>query len=203
MKKFAVLCSAAFAIFIVSGMYAQSLGDLAEKERQRREAVKNDRVITDEEAAKFIGEPSPASSAGSQTAPAQAAGPNAPEATEEAAAKPPKADPDEPVDFQGRTESYWREAMANARKEIADLENEANVLELRLNDLQNKFNGAGLDGGGDNFRRGTIQREMQKSYYERDLNKEKLAKAKESLQALENEARASGALPGWLEAPRK
>jgi hypothetical protein len=39
---------------------------------------------------------------------------------------------------------------------------------------------------------------MQKGYYERDKNKEDLAKARDMLQDLEKEAKKSGALPGWL-----
>jgi hypothetical protein len=36
-----------------------------------------------------------------------------------------------------------------------------------------------------------------------DLNKENLSKAKEALQNLENTARKSGALPGWIENPKR
>ena len=83
--------------------------------------------------------------------------------------------------------------MTAARKKVKDLEDEANVLTLKLNKLQTEFNDAG-----DQFRGESVQREMQKTYYEQDLNKENLAKAKEELDDLEKEARKSGALPGWL-----
>ena len=46
---------------------------------------------------------------------------------------------DEPLDFQGRPESFWRQTFADARRKVSDLENEGNVLILKLNDLQNKF----------------------------------------------------------------
>ena len=83
--------------------------------------------------------------------------------------------------------------MADARQNVKDLTNEANVIVLKIADLQNKF--YSMDDG---FKREGLQREIQKSYYEQDLNKQNLEKAKSELQDLENEARKSGALPGWL-----
>jgi hypothetical protein len=97
------------------------------------------------------------------------------------------------MDFQGRPESYWRQTMADARQKVVDLENESNVLVLKFNDLQNRFYRE--DNG---FKRLEIQREMQKTIYEQDKNKENLANAKTALTDLETEARKSGALPGWI-----
>jgi hypothetical protein len=67
---------------------------------------------------------------------------------------------------------------------------------LKIADLQNQF--YKMDDG---FRRETIQQDLKKAYSEQDQNKEKLDKAKTDLQDLENEARKTGALPGWLTAP--
>ena len=54
MKKIAVLLHTVFLIAFVSVSYAQqSLADLAKQEKERREEIKNNRVITDEEAAKY------------------------------------------------------------------------------------------------------------------------------------------------------
>ena len=56
MKKIAVLLHIVFLIAFVSASYAQqSLADLAKQEKERREEIKNNRVITDEEAAKYKG----------------------------------------------------------------------------------------------------------------------------------------------------
>jgi predicted nucleic acid-binding Zn-ribbon protein len=110
-----------------------------------------------------------------------------------AASKSEKTESDEPVDFQGRPESYWRRTMADARQKVKDLENEANAIVLKIADLQTQFYRED-----DGFKREGIQRGIQKSFYEQDKNKEELAKAKDILQDLEKEARKSGALPGWL-----
>jgi len=194
MRRLAALLPIAFLIMFASMAYSQSLADIANKEKQRREAVKNDRVITDEEAAKYI-------STHEKDAPAPDQPPAKTDSAKEeskAEAQPPsqsgKVDPDEPTDFQGRPESYWRKTMADARQRVKDLENEANVLILKRNDLQNQY--YNLDDG---FKREGVQREIQKAIYEQDMNKENLAKAKAALQDLGNEARKSGALPGWIE----
>ena len=101
---------------------------------------------------------------------------------------------EEPVDLNGKTESYWRKTMTDARQDVKKYEDEATALELKLNKLQDQFYKED-----DGFRRETVQREIQKTYYEQDLNKENLAKARVTLQDLEKEAHKSGALPGWIE----
>jgi hypothetical protein len=179
-------------LFFAGLAYSQSLGDLAKKEKERREKLKNEsKPITNKDTSKYknsaitTGSPPAAASAK-----AEAEKP-APEA-----AKPAKVEPDEPVDLLGRPESFWRQTMSDARQKVKDLENEANVLTLKLADLQTQFYRES-----DGFRQQQIQREIQKTIYEQDVNKENLAKARTQLQELETEGRKSGALPGWL-APR-
>ena len=83
--------------------------------------------------------------------------------------------------------------MAEARQKVKELEDEKNVLILKQNQLENEFYRED-----DGFKREGIQREIQKTFYEQDLNKENLAKAKKELVDLESEARKTGALPGWI-----
>jgi hypothetical protein len=193
MKYFAAMLSAAIFIAIVSIGYAQSLADIAEKEKQRREEItETPEAITNDEIPKFTG----GSVSTATPVEVQSAETDSQKSEEdtETAGQEKKIDPDEPVDFMGRPESYWRETMAAAHKKLKDLENEANVLTLRMNDLQTQF--YNVDDG---FRREAVQKEIQKTYYEQDLNKENLTKAKEELEDLEKEARKSGALPGWID----
>ena len=196
MKKIAVLLSLAFFIVFLSAAHAQSLADLAKQEKERRAEIRDGKVITDEEAAKFRTAPEEISSP-EASAPESSTGAADSAKTEEGqekASQADKPDPDEPTDFQGRTESYWRKTMTDARQKVKDLSNEANVLQLRIAELQNRF--YSMDDG---FNRETIQRELQKTYYQQDLNKENLKNAEAGLQDLENEARKSGALPGWIQ----
>jgi hypothetical protein len=193
MRKFAALLPIVFLVMFVSTAYTQSLADLANEEKERRQEIKNDKVITEEEAAKYrSGSKSSASTPGQPSGKEESG-----EKSSETATRAPSEKPqsDEPLDFQGRPESFWRKTMTEARERVKTLENETKVLVLKQNDLQMQFYRED-----DGFKREGIQREIQKTFYEQDLNKENLAKAKNALQDLENEARKSGALPGWLEA---
>ncbi len=192
MRRIIPFFSVTLLFLMSAAAYSQSLADLARKEKERREKVKTDnRVITNIDASKYKTGPvttvTPAVPATQTKPPAEK-----PEA-EGAASKPTQVNPDEPVDFQGRPESFWRQTMADARQKVQNLENEANVLTLKIADLQNQFY---RESNG--FRQQEIQRDIQKTIYEQDHNKEELAKAKDQLQDLEKEARKSGALPGWL-----
>jgi hypothetical protein len=191
MKKLAVLLPMALLIACVSAAYAQSLADLANKEKERRAEIKDNKVITDEVVAKFkTTAPEPSI----QDQPSDTVDSPPAEGEEPKDSKADKPDPDEPTDLQGRPESYWRKTMADARQKVKDLTNEANVIVLAIADLQNKF--YSMDDG---FNRETLQRNIQKSYYQQDMNKENLEKAKAQLEDLEKEARKSGALPGWID----
>jgi hypothetical protein len=183
-----------------SSAYSQSLADLARKEKERRQAVKTvAKVITNERGTKYdrapiiTGKPSPVADKTSVDKTAGDVEKTAGEGEAGAAAAQDKALVDEPVDFQGRPESFWKQTFADARQKVQDLENESNVLILKFNDLQNRFYRE--DNG---FKQQEIQREMQKTIYEQDKNKENLAKARTALADLETEARKSGALPGWI-----
>ncbi len=194
MRRLTIILGTAFLLSSAGIAFSQSLAELAKKEKERREQIKSPgRVITTQDAARFksTGSMSPTVQQPEGTAAKTAADKEAPK---EAEAKPEKPVSDEPVDFQGRPESFWRQTLADARGRIRDLENEKNVLILKLNDLQNRFYRES-----DGFRQQEIQREMNKTLYEQDLNKEKLATAKSQLDDLLKDARKSGALPGWLD----
>ena len=189
MRRLTTILATAFLLSSAGFAFSQSLADLAKKEKARREEIKGqERVITNQDAAKFK-----ATGAMTLTVQTESVPPKtAPE--KEAVPKADKPASDEPVDFQGRPESFWRQTVADARDKVRNLENEANVLILRLNDLQNRFYRES-----DGFNQQSIQREINKTTYEQDQNKEKLANAKSQLEDLLREARRSGALPGWLE----
>ncbi len=187
MKHFISILAIAFPVMIATDSYPQSLGDLAKKEKERRQQVKSGvKEINNSNAPQYKFGSVPTVKA-----------PPTPEAQgkEKEAAVAPATKPaaDEPVDFQGRPESWWRQSMGDARKKVKDLENEENVLTLKVADLQNQFYRED-----DGFKQQEIQRQIQKTIYEQDLNKDNLAKARSELADLEKEARRSGALPGWL-----
>jgi hypothetical protein len=194
MKRIVMLCAASALFLTAAAAYSQSLAELARKEKERRDKIAADsKVITNNDTSKYKAGPITTVTPAAPAAAAQTAAPDKSGMGEAAASKPAKANPDEPTDFQGRPESYWRQTMADARGRVQNLENEANVLILKIADLQNQFY---RESNG--FKQQEIQRDIQKAIYEQDRNKEDRAKAKDQLQDLEKEARKSGALPGWL-----
>jgi hypothetical protein len=169
---------------------SQSLGEMGRKEKERREKITAaGKPITNDESARYR---AGAVTTGTPTAPTTPDKTGVAQGAQAPGAKL-AAGTDEPVDFEGRPESFWRASFAEARKRVQDLQNEGNAIVLKINDLQNRFYRED-----DGFKQQTIQRDIQKSFYEQDLNKENLAKAKDQLQSLEKEARKSGALPGWI-----
>ncbi len=209
MKSLSVVLTGLLLAALASTGYSQSLADLAKKEKERRQATKTGaKVITNEPSPKTPAAPvttgavpPAADDKAGATNPAagteKAAGEGEQKA-EAAGAQKEKPASDEPVDLFGRPESFWRQAFAEARQKVKSLENESNVLVLKLNDLHNKFFSES-----DGFKQQAIQREIQKTFYEQDLNKKNLAKARADLDDLEREARKSGALPGWIREPSK
>jgi hypothetical protein len=188
MKPISVILAGLLMASLASFGYAQSLADLAKKEKERRQAVKGDtKVITNEQAAKYRSGPV------TTTTPSAVPAADAQKPVGDVPAAKEKPLSDEPVDFQGRPESFWKQTFADARRKVSEFENEANVIILKLNDLQNRFYRES-----DGYQQQAIQREIQKTFYQQDLNKDNLAKAKDALTDLEKEARKSGALPGWI-----
>ncbi len=186
MKSLLIALTFLFTLAATGELAAQSLAELAKQEKERRAKITADtKVITNSDRAKSTpAEEEPPAGKQSDKAVVPADG-------------KPKADKqadDEPRDLTGRTESFWRQTFSDARKRVKDLEDESRVLQLKINDLQNKFYSESSG-----FKQQDIQREIQKSFYEQDQNKQNLAKAKAQLQELEVEARKSGALPGWID----
>ncbi len=187
MKRLLFALTFVFTMAVAAELSAQSLADLAKQEKERRAKVKADaKVITNNARAKDAATTEAETIAPKQSDKAAIPADGKP--------KPDKQADDEPKDLFGRTESFWRQTFSDARKRVKDLEDESRVLQLKVNDLQNKFY---AEASG--FKQQDIQREIQKSFYEQDQNKQNLVKARAELQQLEVEARKSGALPGWID----
>jgi hypothetical protein len=193
MKLASISLIAIFALLPAIAADSQSLADLANKERERRAKITAEtKVITNDDSEKYKDGPITTGTLPSKPS-AEKADAEKTASGADTSAKGTAASPDEPVDLQGRPESFWRQTMSDARKQVKELENQTDVLVLQLNDLRNKFYSE--DSG---FKQQEIQTEINKTLYEQDLVKDKLAKAKDQLSDLEKEARKSGALPGWI-----
>ena len=177
--------------------YTQSLGDLAKKELERRNSIPADKTITIELASATVpNEEVLTEDAENGDDYDETENPNNidVEETVKASEYPAgKTDPDGLTDLNGRPESYWRTTMSDVRNRLNQLEEEAKELTSRRNALQlqhDRTNGA---------QRGPIKDEIDRTRLEQDLNRNSLEETRKELQSLQNEARLSGALPGWIE----
>jgi hypothetical protein len=167
---------------------AQSLGDLAKKEAERRKASPPAaKTYTNEDLKKLP----PMSDSGTKAV--------APTKVEEAA-KP--GDPAKPGDAKAdaskagepaKDEKYWRGRITAAREEIRRNEMFRDALQTRINSLSADF--AGRD---DPFQRAQIADDRQKAIAELARVTSEIEKTNKAITEIEEEARRAGVPPGWL-----
>lgn len=180
---------------------AQSLGELARREEERRKAIKTPSRIYTNESVRT--EPAPAP--GGTPAPA----PSAPAAAPPAAA-PPSASgvqPGTPTGAQGeapaaeqpaaestkKDEAYWKQRIAAARDALARAQTFADALQSRINALSTDF--AARD---DPAQRATIATDRQKALAELDRVQQEIQQHTKAIAAIQDEARRAAVPPGWL-----
>lgn len=159
---------------------AQSLADVAQKEQERRKAVKpSGKVLTN----KDLGSVPPVI----VTPP-----PDAAKAAEAAkTAKPPEAAPQEKGPVQDQ--AYWSSRMGALRIQLERDQSYAEALQTRINSLAADF--VNRD---DPAQRSVIERDRQRATAELERLTKAIADGKKAIADLEEEARRAGAPPGWL-----
>jgi hypothetical protein len=168
---------------------AQSLGDLARHESDRRKTSatkgKTDKVYTNKDLKPVIA-PEPLNSA-ANAAPTS----SAPGADVDAAAKAETPAEAKPVEV--KDEAYWRKRSKELSTKLEEDRILADALQSRVNALTMDFVNR------DNpVERSRIESDRQRALSELDrLNKAVTADQK-ALKDLEDEARSSGVTPGWL-----
>lgn len=161
---------------------AQTIADIARKERARQKQVQrlNKGTYTNATAAAAAPPAKPA-----EVAPAAEA---TPEKKEEAAAKPTG-----PVDNQGRDEKYWRDAFQKARDDLRRAEEKAQIIDVRLKDLNTQL----LRQSDIYNRENVLGPQITSTQKELDAAKIEVEQARNKIANLEEDLRASGGLPGW------
>jgi hypothetical protein len=156
-----------------------SLVDLAQKEQERRKALKagQSRVYSDKDLPKPA-TPSPVAS----TAP-----PVAPVALP-AEQKPAEAKPDDQKD-----EAWWHTRMTQAREALRRAQAFADALQSQVNamatDLVNRD---------DPYQRAKIADDRQKALAELQRVQSEIEQSKKEIADIEDEARKAGVPPGWI-----
>jgi hypothetical protein len=178
----------AFAIVavLVAAMpvFAQSLGDLAKKEEERRKKIHDPaKVYTN----KDLGS-APAPSTPPAAPDAAAATPAAPA---DAAAKDKEAAPKEKD--PARDQAYWAAKGKSLHEAVSRNETYAEALQSRVNALTTDF--VNRD---DPAQRSVIERNRLKALGELDRLKKEIVAGKKAITDFEEEARRAGVPPGWL-----
>ena len=182
-----VIASIALAVPVC----AQSLGDLAKKEQERRKAAPSAAKTYTDEDLKKITVP------GAVTAPSDAGAKPAEGAAKADDAKPGAAKGDgktaeKPAD-PAKDEAAWRARMTAAREDLRRNEAFRDALQSRINALSADF--AARD---DPYQRAQIADDRQKALAELARLTADIDKGKKAITDIEDEARRAMVPPGWI-----
>jgi hypothetical protein len=169
-----VLAAALLAPAVAHAQQTPTLGELARKEQERRNALKaSGKVLTD----KDVPRAAPAAAKPPAEAPASTAG----EASAKKAEEPPQ------------DEAWWKQRVTQVREELRRNEMFAEALQTRINSLASDF--ASRD---DPYQRAEIAQERAKAVAELDRVKADADASRKKIADIEEEARRAGVPPGWL-----
>ncbi len=162
---------------------AQSVADLARRERERRKELAG-KVYTNLDLPTATA-PTPATPAGEVKA-----GEAKPD---EVSAQQPAARPAGPTDNKGRDEKYWRSAFQAARDAVKSAEDDARIAELKVNDLNKQL----MTQTGLYNREYRLAGDIEAAKTALDQSRLNVGRAKQKIADLEEELRRSNGLPGW------
>lgn len=175
---------------------AQSLGDVARQEEERRKSVRTaGKTYTNDN---LRPEPAPSAPApAAQGQPAQPAQPATPASPPAPGAQPPQAQTPEPQPAApapaAQTEAEWRKRIATAREMVSRSQMFSEALQTRINSLSTDF--VNRD---DPAQRDMIAAERQKALAELDRVKLEIQQQQKAITAIQEEARRAGVPAGWV-----
>ena len=196
MKLFTSLVTGMLLTVAISAR-AQSLGDIARKEAERRKAAPAaTKTYTNDDLKKLPPNSDDAravdavKAGDAKAADALKAGEVGKPADGKATdVKPDAVLPGEPA----KDEKFWRDRIQAVREDIRRNEMFKEALQTRINSLTNDF--AARD---DPYQRAQIADDRQKALAEMNRIGEDIEKAKKSITEIEEEARKAGVPPGWI-----
>lgn len=183
MSRLSMLVAVVLGLVLVPSLRAQSLGDVARQEQERRKTVAPGRVYTNDNL-----KPSPTSTSAPEAAapsPSQAQAPSQPAASD--AAKDAVR-----TDSPKRDEAYWRERLQAERLALERAKVLFEALQSRVNGLQTDF--VNRD---DPAARAVIASDRQRALLEIDRMKAEIAQRTKAIADIQEEARKAGAPAGW------
>jgi hypothetical protein len=155
---------------------AQTLADVARRERERQQRVHSAVVI-----ANGVTTTTAASTSSTAAAPSTAA------------ASPAEAKPTGPTDNKGHDEKYWRTQFQKARADLKAAEDKAQLLDLKIKDLNTQL----LRQSDIYNRENRLGPEITDAQKQLDEARKQVDLAKKKITDLEDELRRSGGPAGW------
>jgi len=180
-----------------ASLHAQSLGDVAKKEEERRKATAPAaKTYTNKDLA-----PVPAPSVEASAKDSDKADAGKLDKAEKPAAKDDKADSDKAADKatdkaaggSAKDQKYWKERIDAARLALERDSGYLDAMQTRVNALTTDF--VNRD---DPAQRGIIERDRQRALTELDRLKKQIVDDQKAITDIEEEARRAGVPPGWL-----
>ena len=195
----ALVCSSVLAA-VVPTAAAQSLGDVAKKEQERRKTITPGKVYTNKD---IKGQPPPAPAASQPDASADAkdsAKADESKGKDAAGAKPGEAAATGTADSKAapaagavKDKAYWAGRLKVLQDQLDRDETFAVALQSRINGLTAEF--VNRD---DPAQRAVVERDRNKSLAELDRLKQAIPLDRKALADFQEEARRAGVPPGWL-----
>jgi len=188
-RSFLMLVATLTSLGIASGIaHAQSLADVAKKEAERRQAIKNPgKTYTNNDLVPVA--PPIASDSGKSVA-TPAASPAPGDADKKTADGKDKKDGDKGAE---KDQKYWSGRMKELRTQLERDQSFADALQSKINGLTADFSARD-----DPAQRAQIGRDRQKALDEQNRLKQAIVNDQKAISDLEEEARKAGAPAGWL-----
>ncbi len=161
------------AIFFAVDCSAQTLADIARRERERQKRLHSQVIVSN--GATTTTAASTSSTSAVPTSPAEAAKPTG------------------PTDNKGHNEKYWRDQFQKAREDAKRAEERVQLLDLRVNDLNSKL----LNRSDIYNRENQLLPEITVAQKELEEARAQAEQAKKKITDLEDELRRAGGPPGW------
>ena len=169
-----------------SAVSAQSLGELARREAERRKAITTPGKVFTNESLRGVPLPSPPI-----PPPAAQASPETAQAPDESA--PPPTEPPALPEDDPTQAAYWQTRMSAARDALSRAEVFADALQSRINALTTDF--VNRD---DPAQRAVIAADRDRALAELDRVREEIAQHQKAIVDLQEQARRAGVPAGWV-----
>lgn len=188
------VAAALMAAVCAGSASAQSLGEIAKKEEERRKAIKTPGKVYTNDSIRQEPGPAPSTTGGTPAAGAPAAAPS-PSGVQPPGAPPPDAGKADaaPADGAKKDEAYWKQRIQTARDALQRAQIFAEALQSRINALSTDW--AARD---DPAQRDVLARDRQKALAELDRVKQEVEQHNKTIAGIQDEARRAGVPPGWL-----